>query len=52
MRINAFVALATGVSRREADNLIKQGKVRVNNQAAALGMQIEPDAIVSLNRER
>lgn len=39
-RLNKFVALALGVSRRQADELIKQGKVTVNDQTATLGQRI------------
>ena len=39
-RVNKFVALALGVSRRQADELIKQGKVTVNDQTATLGQRI------------
>ena len=39
-RLNKFVALALGVSRRQADELIKQGTVTVNDQPAKLGQRI------------
>ena len=39
-RLNKFVALALGVSRRQADELIEQGKVTVNDQPAKLGQRI------------
>ncbi len=45
-RLNKFVALALGVSRRQADELIERGKVRVNGQIAVLGQQITPEDIV------
>lgn len=41
MRLNKFIAHATGVSRREADNLIQTGKVSVNGQVAQLGCNID-----------
>lgn len=37
MRLNQYIALHTGLSRRHADKLIKDGKVVVNNQPASLG---------------
>ena len=39
-RLNKFVALALGVSRRQADELIEQGTVTVNDQPAKLGQRI------------
>ena len=41
-RLNKFIALHTGVSRREADELIQQGKVTINDQPAGLGSRVEP----------
>lgn len=37
MRINRFVALATGLSRRAADRAISEGRVKLNNKLASLG---------------
>ncbi len=42
-RLNKFVALCLGMSRRQADELIEQGKIIVNNQPAKLGQQITND---------
>ena len=42
MRVNQFVARATGLSRRAADATIKEGRVSVNRAAAELGMRIDP----------
>ena len=41
-RLNKFVALALGVSRRAADELIEQGRITVNEQQAHLGQHLEP----------
>jgi len=41
MRINRFVALATGISRREADDLIADGQIKINGQLATLGARVE-----------
>ena len=39
-RLNKYVALALGVSRRQADVLVEQGKIQVNGQRAVLGQQV------------
>ncbi len=49
MRINAYIALATGLSRRQADNLIQQRRVSVGPQLAVLGTQVPPDTQVYLD---
>lgn len=36
-RLNKYLALQLGVSRREADNLIAKGVVKINNTSATLG---------------
>ena len=45
-RLNKFVALALGVSRRQADELIDQGKVTVNDQPAKLGQRVTTTDII------
>ena len=46
LRLNKHLALQLGVSRREADTLIEQGKVTVNSQVATLGARFsEGDTI-------
>ncbi len=45
-RLNKFVALALGVSRRQADELIEQGKITVNDQPAKLGQRITTTDII------
>lgn len=42
MRINVFLASATGLSRRGADAAVAAGKVRVNGHIAQQGQQVEP----------
>jgi 23S rRNA pseudouridine2605 synthase len=49
MRINRFVATATGLSRRTADALIEQGQVAVNGNPAGIGYDVSPDDIVTYN---
>ncbi len=38
-RLNKYLALTLGISRREADNLIESGKVMLNSSTAILGAQ-------------
>lgn len=49
MRINAFVANATGMSRRTADKLIDQGRVSIDGRPARLGQAVEPTSTVTLD---
>lgn len=47
IRLNKFLALHLGISRREADNLISQKKVKINNEIATLGARFnEGDEII------
>jgi 23S rRNA pseudouridine2605 synthase len=43
MRLNQFLAKYLNISRRQADTLIQQGQVKVNNQPAQLGQQIDTE---------
>ena len=45
-RLNKFVALALGVSRRQADELIERGTVTVNDQPAELGQRVTTTDII------
>lgn len=49
MRINRYIALSTGISRRAADGLISEGNVTINDLAAKLSDQVLPKDIVKLN---
>jgi hypothetical protein len=51
-RLNKFLALALGVSRRQADELIEQGKVTVNGQPAKLGQRITTTDIIRHSNKR
>jgi len=51
MRINRYIALATGVSRRQADVLIASSKVTVNSQPANAGQVINSADNVAVNGE-
>lgn len=45
-RLNKFLALHLGLSRRQADELIGKGNVTVNDTVATLGMQVAASDIV------
>lgn len=49
MRINRFVATATGMSRRAADTAVAEGRVSVNKIAATIGQQVEGNDEVELD---
>ena len=51
MRINKFIARATGLSRRGADQAIEAGKVTVNGQQAQPGADIGDSDTVMLNNQ-
>ena len=52
MRLNKFIALSLGVSRRKADELIEQGEILVNGDRAVLGRQIsQSDAVLYNSQE-
>lgn len=48
MRINKYVALATGLSRRAADSLVEQGKIAVKGITAGSGLLVEETDKVTL----
>jgi 23S rRNA pseudouridine2605 synthase len=49
MRINKFVAQATGMSRRAADAALEAGRIQVNGQPPAAGQQITNSDAVTLD---
>lgn len=49
MRINRFVATATGLSRRKADDVLEQGLVSVNGKPAGIGQDISASDVVTFN---
>lgn len=51
MRINKYIALATGYSRRGADELIADGRVRVNGEVPKAGIQINDLDVVLLDNQ-
>lgn len=48
-RLNKYIAFHSGLSRREADDLIASGKVLVNGQPAILGSRVEETDEVKVN---
>lgn len=49
MRINKYVALATGLSRRRVDTLIESGHVKVNDQRAEAGQQVSDTDVITFD---
>lgn len=49
MRLNRFLAQASGISRRQADQCIREGRVRVDGRSAQLGEQITPRMQITLD---
>ncbi len=49
MRLNQFVASSTRLSRRSADEAIRDGRVRVNGEVGQLGARVAPADEVSLD---
>jgi 23S rRNA pseudouridine2605 synthase len=52
MRLNQFIARATGMSRRAADAAISQQRVKINGQIARLGQPTEKDDTITLDGVR
>lgn len=46
-RLNKYVALSLGVSRRHADEIIQRGDILINNQPALLGARVSSSDIVT-----
>lgn len=49
MRINKFIAQATGMSRRAADTAIAEGRVLVNDKLPAIGYDTREDDVITLD---
>ncbi len=49
VRLNKHLALVLGVSRREADDLIERGKVKIDGTVAILGARFLEGASISVN---
>ncbi len=52
MRINKYLAQAGVCSRREADSIIKDGKVKINGRTAGLGDQVEETDEIIFNGQK
>jgi pseudouridine synthase len=50
-RLNKFLALRLGISRREADSLIEQGKVKLRGKTAVLGSRVSPTDTITINNK-
>jgi len=50
MRLNKYIAQATGLSRRAADNAITQGRVGINGVVAAMGQGVTEHDQVTLDK--
>ncbi len=51
-RLNKYIALHKGISRREADEIIAHGDVMINDSVAQLGARIKPHDTVAIKGER
>ncbi len=51
MRINNYISSAGICSRRQADELISQGKVKINGKKAEIGQDVNPGDKVEVNGE-
>ncbi len=49
MRINVYLALATGQSRRSADQAISSQRVKINGKVAELGDKVQDNDLVELD---
>ena len=49
VRINKFLALHTGISRREADDAVAQGRVLIGGATAEMGSRVSPGDTVTLD---
>lgn len=49
MRINAYIAASTALSRRAADIAVAAGRVMINGHVASLGDSVEPSGTVTLD---
>src|SRR5438874_2357338 len=49
VRLNKYLAHATGMSRREADDFISSGRVRLNGVVAEMGAQVAASDTVTLD---
>lgn len=50
-RLNKYLALQLGISRREADEMIEKGSVSINDTTATLGARFEPHDLITVKGE-
>ena len=51
-RLNKYLALQLGISRREADNLIERNKVTINGTLATLGARFTVGDVITVNGQK
>lgn len=51
MRINKYLAVCLGISRRKADELLSYSRVTINNKIAAVGDQVFDNDVVRLDNK-
>ncbi len=49
MRINQYIAKTTGISRRAADKLIAEQRIKLNNRLAIMGQEVKASDTVTLD---
>lgn len=52
VRLNKYLALHAGISRREADEMIANGRVTINGERAIIGTQVTLNDIVEMDGKR
>lgn len=52
VRLNKFLALQLGISRREADELIEKGRVQIGSSTATLGDRVTPTDIIYVDNKK
>ena len=52
MRLNKYLAQCGVCSRREADRLVEQGRIRINGQTAKVGMEVGPQDDVTADGKK
>lgn len=50
-RLNKFLALQLGISRRQADELIERGRISINDKTAKLGARFENNDTIKLGKK-
>ena len=50
-RLNKFLALQLGISRRQADEMIERGRISINDKTAKLGARFEIDDAIKLGEK-